>query len=243
MGGEVTRLVALADDMELIGIVERQGHPIMGWEMDGADVTDNLEPLISQSNVIVEFTSPDSLEKILDELEGTTVPMVSGTTGLSSSQLARLKTEGKNRAVLWSPNMSAGVNTLFNLVAQATRALPDYDVEIVEMHHRYKKDAPSGTAAKIAEIVSANRDISEVIHGRKGHTGERERDQLGIHALRGGDVAGEHTVYFLTDGERIELTHRASSRLALARGALMAIRFLAFKPPGFYQYSDILEDK
>ena len=243
MAGEVARLVSETSDLELVGIVDKKGHPFIGSLVYGVEVSDDVREAISRSNVAVEFTSPEGLADILDQLKGTTIPLVSGTTGLSEHLFARLKEEGKNRAVLWAPNMSVGVNLLFKLAGEVTKALPDYDVEILEMHHKHKKDAPSGTAKKLAEIIKEDRKIKKLVYGREGKTGERALDEMAVLALRGGDVAGEHTVYFATEGERLELTHRASSRLAFARGTLRAIRFIAHKPKGFYQFADILENK
>lgn len=242
MAGEVAKLVAETGDMELVGIVERPDHPQIGKSRYGVDITAELASLLEEADVVVEFTSPEGLFQIIETMRPSRLPLVSGTTGLSEGLFERLKKESSNRPVLWSPNMSVGVNLLFKLAAETTKALPDYDTEIVEMHHRYKKDAPSGTAKKLAEIVKDNRKITKTIYGREGHTGERASGELAVFALRGGDVAGEHTLYFATEGERLELTHRASSRLAFAKGALKAIRFIARKPRGFYQFADILEE-
>jgi len=242
MAGGVARLVSETEDMELAGIVERPDHSDIGKSRYGVEITADLGSLLKEADAVVEFTSPSGLLEILEGMKGSSIPLVSGTTGLSDAEFERLKESARDRAILWSPNMSVGVNLLFKLAAEATKALPDYDTEIVEMHHRYKKDAPSGTAKKLAEIVKDNRKITKTIYGREGHTGERASDELAVLALRGGDVAGEHTLYFATEGERLELTHRASSRLAFAKGALKAIRFIAPKPRGFYQFADILEE-
>jgi len=243
MAGEVARLVSEAEDMELVGIAERADHPEIGKSRYGVDITAELASLLEKADVVVEFTSPEGLFQIIETMRPSRLPLVSGTTGLSEEDLNRLKESAAERAILWAPNMSTGVNLMFKLAAEVTRALPDYDVEIVEMHHRHKKDAPSGTAKKLAGIIKANRRITKVIYGREGYTGERAPDELAVLALRGGDVAGEHTLYFATEGERLELVHRASSRLAFAKGTLKAIRFIAHKPKRFYQFADILEDK
>jgi len=242
MAGEVVRMIADANDMELEGILERAEHPLVGKELLGVRISADLNTLLEKTDVIVEFTSSAGLSDILEQIKQTSIPLVSGTTGLSEDEFSRLADEGKKRAVFWSPNMSIGVNILFILTAQVSRALQDYDVEVLEMHHRHKKDAPSGTAAKLAEIIKKNRKVSKILYGRSGHTGERPENELGILALRAGDVTGEHTVYFVTEGERIELTHRASSRKAFAQGTMKAIRFIADKEKGFYEFSSILEE-
>lgn len=243
MAGEVARLVSETRDMEIVGLAERSDHPDIGKSRYGVEITADLSGLLDKADVVVEFTSPQGLFQILKQMRGTTLPLVSGTTGLSDEDFAGLRDAAKYRAVMWAPNMSVGVNLLFKLAGEVTRALPDYDVEILEMHHRHKKDAPSGTAKKLAEIIKENRKIKKLVYGREGHTGERTLDEMAVLALRAGDVAGEHTVYFAIEGERLELTHRASSRLAFAKGALKAIRFIAHKPKGFYQFADILEER
>lgn len=241
MASEVCRLINDSEDMELAGIVESPGHPDTGKDLLGVKVTSDIGSLLSKADVVVDFTSPDGLATLLKALKGTTLPLVSGTTGLGESDMATLRESANERAILWSPNMSLGVNLLFKLAADAARFLGDYDVEILEMHHRHKKDAPSGTAKKLAEIIKRERGITKTVYGREGMTGERDPGELGVLALRGGDVAGEHTVYFAQEGERIELTHRASSRLAFARGTLEAVRFIIGRPAGLYEFSALFE--
>ena len=164
-----------------------------------------------------------------------------GTTGFSAAQRQVLEKSSASIPLLVSPNMSRSVNLLMRLVAEAARALGDSaEIEIVERHHKMKKDAPSGTAARLAEIAARERGISRFVHGREGQVGERPRDEIGIHALRGGDVAGEHTVVFSLMGETLELTHRACSRDGFARGAIDAAKFLAEKAPGLYSMADVL---
>jgi 4-hydroxy-tetrahydrodipicolinate reductase len=159
---------------------------------------------------------------------------------MAAGQIERARELSKRIPVLLSPNMSSGVNLLFRIVEEVTKALPDFDIEIAEFHHRRKKDAPSGTAARIAEIVREIRSGSSLVHGREGMVGQRTDAEIGMHSLRGGDVVGEHTVVFAGEGERFELNHKAHSRLTFAMGTLRAIRFIAGKPPGFYSMSDVL---
>jgi 4-hydroxy-tetrahydrodipicolinate reductase len=242
IGGEVAKLISMTKDMKLSGILERKDHPEIGKPFYDVEVLSDISLLIDKADVVVDFTSPHALLDLLETLKELSVPVISGTTGLGTDDIAKLKEFSKNKAILWSPNMSTGVNLLFRLVEQAASSLRDYDVEILEMHHRHKKDAPSGTAKKLEEIVKRARRITKILYGREGITGERAEDELAVLALRAGDVAGEHTVFFATEGERLELTHRASSRLAFAKGTLKAIRFIVGRPKGFYEYSDILEE-
>jgi 4-hydroxy-tetrahydrodipicolinate reductase len=172
------------------------------------------------------------------------VPLVVGTTGFSRAQQAELAQLAGRIPVVSAPNMSIGVNLLFRLAARAAEVLGEsFDVEIVEAHHRHKKDAPSGTALRLAESVAhaLGRDLSkELVTGRSGLTGERERSNIAVHAVRGGDVVGDHTVFFLGDGERVELTHKASSRGNFARGALRAASWVVGRGPGLYDMADVL---
>jgi len=172
------------------------------------------------------------------------VGLVVGTTGLSQEQKAELAASAKRIPLLFAPNMSVGVNVLFRLVAEAARALGGgYEVEIVEMHHRMKRDAPSGTALRLAEVAAGALGLdarAATVYERHGDTGARKAGTIGMQALRGGDVVGDHTVYFLADGERLELTHRATSRDNFARGAIRAARFVAGKAPGLYDMQDVL---
>jgi 4-hydroxy-tetrahydrodipicolinate reductase len=172
------------------------------------------------------------------------IPLVIGTTGHSSDQLGHLQAKAERMAILLSPNFSVGVNLLFWLTERTSEILgPEFDVEIVELHHRHKKDSPSGTAKRLGEIVAKTRALEydeAARHGREGLVGERTQTEIGIHAIRGGDIVGEHTVYFAGAGERLELTHRASSRDTFAKGALRAASWLMGKPAGWYEMRDVL---
>lgn len=172
------------------------------------------------------------------------VPLVIGTTGHSVAQLDKLRTDAARTAVLLSPNFSVGVNLLFWLTEKTSAILgSEFDAEIVELHHRLKKDSPSGTAKRLGEIIARTRSLQyddAARHGREGLVGARGRSEIGVHAVRGGDIVGEHTVYFAGIGERIELTHRASSRDTFAKGALRAADWLIGKPPGWYEMRDVL---
>ena len=193
---------------------------------------------------IIDFSSPEASIELLKLAVQFKKPIVIGTTGFSEEQLAVIEDATKEIAILRSPNMSIGVNLLFKLVEMASKALNlDYNIEIFESHHKHKKDSPSGTALKLAEIV---RDSMEglkdapYLHGREGTTLERTPQEVGIHAMRGGDIVGEHTVFFLTEGERIELTHRATDRNVFAKGVVTSLDFLVKQKPGMYNTFDVL---
>ena len=170
--------------------------------------------------------------------------LVIGTTGHNDTEIAEIRAAGKTTPVVFAPNFSVGVNALFWLTEKAAEILgPDFDLEVIEMHHRLKKDAPSGTARRLAEILAGVRGLqyaSDVRHGREGIVGERTAGEIGMHAIRGGDVVGDHTVIFATQGERVELTHKASSRETFARGALRAAKWARGRGPGVYDMQDVL---
>jgi 4-hydroxy-tetrahydrodipicolinate reductase len=195
----------------------------------------------SDVDVLIDFSSIGSTLQLLDYCSRHAIAMVIGVTGFSAEEMEQIKDAAKKIAIFLSPNMSFGVNWLFRLTELSSRVLQGYEVEIVEAHHRHKKDAPSGTANRLRDIIISTRPGSRAIYGREGITGERPASDIGMHAMRGGDIVGEHTVYFIVDGERIELKHVATSRNAFARGALLAARAMAGKPPGFYSMQDILD--
>lgn len=196
------------------------------------------------ADVLIDFSLPAGFSARLAECVKHGTAFVSGTTGLSDDQRAELAEAGKDIPALWAPNFSLGVNLLFALAKQAASSLPEsYDIEIVEVHHRRKVDAPSGTALGLLRAVCEGngRDPLQVVrHGREGQTGERSAQEIGMHTLRGGDVAGDHTVIFAAEGERIELTHKASSRDTFAKGAIRAAEWLKGKPAGRYNMKQVL---
>jgi 4-hydroxy-tetrahydrodipicolinate reductase len=195
-------------------------------------------------DVAIDVSQPQGSLAIAASCAKDGIPLVIGTTGHSTDQLDQLRADAARIAVLLTPNFSVGVNLLFWLTRKTSEILgPEYDAEIVEMHHRLKKDSPSGTAKRLGEIIAETRSLQfdkAGRHGRKGLMGERARNEIGVHALRGGDIVGEHTVYFAGTGERIELTHRASSRDTFAKGALRAADWLLGKPAGWYEMRDVL---
>jgi 4-hydroxy-tetrahydrodipicolinate reductase len=198
---------------------------------------------LEEGDVLLDVSTPTASLALAELAAGAGKPLVIGTTGHDVSQLAALSSFSRTTPIVLAPNFSVGVNLLFWLSAEAARTLgPEFQTEIVELHHRFKKDAPSGTALRVAETIARMRglDQDDLRHGRAGQVGERSDKEIGIHALRGGDVVGEHTVYFLGQSERLELTHRATDRTVFARGALRAAEWIVGKPPALYDMQDVL---
>jgi len=207
-------------------------------------VTADMKSFLNASDVIIDFSLPDACETLLEEAIKTPKPLVIGTTGLSVHQLNLLKNASEIMPVLYATNMSLGVALLNKLVYQASAALEGFDIEIVEMHHKHKKDAPSGTALTLSESAAAGRnlDIDKVrVSGRDGNIGQRSKDEIAVMALRGGDIVGRHTVGFYNDGEFIELNHTATSRSTFSKGAIRAAGWLVNKEVGLYSIADCLE--
>ena len=216
-----------------------------GLEVVGAiDAGDDLESLIAQADVVIDFSAHSATEGFAQICAEHKKCIVIGTTGHAEAAKAKILSHRKVIPMVVATNFSTGVNTLFWLTRKAAEILgPDFDLEVVEMHHRLKKDAPSGTAATLAEILAEVRklQLDEALrHGREGIVGERTRAEIGMHSVRGGDVVGDHTVIFAANGERVELTHRASSRDTFANGALRAAEWVAQQPPGLYNMQDVL---
>jgi 4-hydroxy-tetrahydrodipicolinate reductase len=210
----------------------------------GLDQGDDLTKEIDACEVVIDFSHPSASDEICRVCLAAGKPLVVGTTGHSDEQRAALEKVSKSLPVVFSPNFSVGVNALFWLTRKAAEMLgPDFDLEIMEAHHRLKKDAPSGTAKKLAEILCEVRKLDyaqNVSHGREGLIGERPAAEIGVHSIRGGDVVGDHTVTFAGRGERLELMHKASSRETFAAGALRAARWVVGRPPGLYSMEDVL---
>lgn len=207
------------------------------------DVGDDLAAGVSRSDVIVDFSSHKATRAVLELSVAQRKPVVLGTTGHSAEEKKQLLALAAQVPCVWAGNFSVGVNLLFALTRRAASILgSDYDAEVIEMHHRFKKDAPSGTAARLLEIILEERKLTAAAlrHGREGIVGERTPTEVGIHAVRGGDVVGDHTVLFAALGERVELTHKASDRGIFARGALRAAQWVVTQPPGVYDMQDVL---
>ena len=235
----------------LVGAKGRMGRAIAaGAEEANAvivarlDLGDDLAEEIGGCDVVIDFSHPSATETVNRACLDAAKPLVIGTTGHSDEERALIEATSKSLPVVLSPNFSVGVNALFWLTREAARMLgEDFDLEIVETHHRLKKDAPSGTARKLAEILCEARKLEyakNVRHGREGFIGERPAGEIGVHSIRAGDVVGDHTVTFGGLGERLELTHKASSRETFAAGALRAARWVVGKSPGLYSMADVL---
>jgi 4-hydroxy-tetrahydrodipicolinate reductase len=207
-------------------------------------VTSDMQAFLKACDVVIDFSLPEACELLLEESLKTPKPLVIGTTGLSNHQLNVLKEASEKMPILYATNMSLGVALLNKLVYQASAALSEFDIEIVEMHHKHKKDAPSGTALTLSQSAAAGRglDINKVrVSGRDGNIGERSKDEISVMALRGGDIVGRHTVGFYNDGEFIELNHTATSRNTFSKGAIKAAEWLVKQESGLYSISDCLD--
>jgi 4-hydroxy-tetrahydrodipicolinate reductase len=252
MGGRIAALSREYEGIKLVGAFEQKGHPEVGKDMGtlmgvgslGVPLYESIEKALENADMLIEFTSPAATLEHMEVCAAKGKSMVIGTTGLNKAQVEEVGRLAAKIPCVMASNMSLGVNLLFKVLADVARVLgDDYDVEITEAHHRFKKDAPSGTAIKIAEAIARglDRNLDEVaVYSRKGIIGERTKKEIGIQAIRAGDIVGEHTVLFGGLGERIEITHRASSRDTFARGALRAALWLQDKKPGLYDMQDVL---
>jgi len=251
MGGALIRCAQRFEQLKIVAAIEQPGAAAMGEDAGllagigkaGLPITDQLAAA-NAADIMIDFTFHTAIREHLDYAVKAGKGLVIGTTGLTPEEGQAVSKAAAAIPVVWAPNMSLGVNLLFALVEQTARVLGcNYDVEIVETHHHFKKDAPSGTALRLGEKAAAarNQDFKSVVcYGRSGMVGERPRGEIGIHAVRAGDVVGDHTVMFTTEGERIELSHRASSRDAFAIGALRASGWLNGRMPGLYDMKDVL---
>jgi 4-hydroxy-tetrahydrodipicolinate reductase len=252
MGRQIITLLLREDGIEVAGATEIAGHPyigkdvgeIIGTEKIGVLVSDHLDEAASGADVVVDFTNPNATLDAASYASSKGKPMVIGTTGFSPDEKIRLEKLANRFACVISPNMSVGVNVMFEITKRLAELLGnEFDIEVIEAHHRHKKDSPSGTAMRLGEIIaeSTGRNLSEVARfERYGHVGERGLNEIGIQAIRGGDIIGEHCVWFCGNGERVELTHRATSRDNFARGAIRALRWIIGKPPGVYTMRNVL---
>lgn len=252
MGGAVVRAIHEAADVELAAAVDKPGSARIGKDAGtvsgvaelGVPITSTLSGALKRNRVIVDFTQPEASLGFLKSAARSRIPIVIATTGFTAIQQAEIKRLARRTPTLLSANTSLGVNVLVSLVTEAAKRLGnDYDIEIIEAHHRFKRDAPSGTALALGKSAASalGRDFESVmVNGRKGIVGERSKKEVALLSVRAGDIVGEHTVIFGGIGERLELIHRAHSRDTFARGALRAAQWLAKKRPGLYNMDDVL---
>jgi 4-hydroxy-tetrahydrodipicolinate reductase len=252
MGKRLVALVQESENLTLSGAIEWPGHPAVGKDAGeeagsgrtGILIQDDIERVIAKGDVIIDFTAPNVTLAILAKANRHNKAMVIGTTGMDNNDLQMLNKLAPSIPCVFAPNMSIGINVLLNILGKFVKALGvDYDIEVIEAHHNKKKDAPSGTALKLAEVLAraANWDLGEVgVFSRHGLIGEREIREIGIQTIRAGDIVGDHTVLFGGQGERIEITHRAQTRDTFARGALRAAEWVVKQPPGLYSMADVL---
>ncbi len=252
MGRSIYHLLDAEDDIQIVGATEIDSHPDMGKDIGlvvgdrqiGAVLTDDIDEACSEADVIVDFTTPASTMNHAEYAGSTAKAMVIGTTGFDDNQKSELIGLAKNFPCVFSPNMSIGVNVMFEATKRLAEVLgDDFDVEIIEAHHKHKVDAPSGTALKLGEAAAEGlaRDFSSVArYERHGTIGERKEKEIGMQTIRAGDIVGEHTVMFCGAGERIELTHRAMSRDNFAKGVVRAVKWIPAKPAGIYTMKEVL---
>jgi len=252
MGREISQIAHGADGVELVGGTERPSSPFIGSDLftvagigsGGSKVVEDLSEIIDDIDALIDFTAPEATMSNFDIIAEKGKIMIIGTTGLTDEQKKHIKdNSGKARCVM-APNMSVGVNLMFKLVEEATKVIgSQYDIEIIDIHHNLKKDAPSGTAVRLGEICAkgTGRDMAKVgVYGRHGVTGERTKEEIAIMTLRAGDVVGEHTVIYAGQGERVEITHKAGSRKNFAVGAVRAVKWVSGKKMGLYDMQDVL---
>jgi len=251
MGRMLIEAVVAADDLLLCGALDVEGSASLGQDAalflghtSGVAITSDLRLGLAQAQVLIDFTRPSGTLAHLDICRELGVKVVIGTTGFTDEQKIDIAEHSRHIAITMAPNMSVGVNVVLKLLDTAARLLSEgYDIEVIETHHRHKVDAPSGTALKMGEVVAAalGRDLKTcAVYGREGVTGERDPSTIGFATIRGGDVVGDHTVLFAGIGERIEITHKSSSRATYAQGSLRAARFMAERECGLFDMSDVL---
>ena len=254
MGQMLVEAVSAAPDLQLSGALDRADSPAIGLDaaafagqLTGTRITADLRLGLTGANVLIDFTRPEGTLAHLQICRQLGVNAVIGTTGFSEAQKAEIAAIAKDIAIVMAPNMSVGVNVTLKLLEMAAKALSTgYDIEIIEAHHRHKVDAPSGTALKMGEVIAdaLGRNLKDcAVYAREGVTGERDPSSIGFATIRGGDIVGDHTVLFAGTGERIEITHKSSSRATYAQGSLRAARFLAGQRQGLFDMFDVLNLK
>jgi 4-hydroxy-tetrahydrodipicolinate reductase len=251
MGRALLEAVFLAPDLRLHAALDRHDSPFLGKDAGelvgspcGIHITDQVAQALAGAHALIDFTRPEGTMAHVEVCRHLHVGMVIGTTGLSAEQKARIAEAAREIPIMLAPNMSVGVTLMLNLLQKAAQVLSEgYDIEIIEAHHRHKVDAPSGTALRMGEVIAQalGRDLNRVaVYGREGVTGERQPATIGFATVRGGDIVGDHTALFAGTGERLEITHKASSRATFAVGALRAARFITGKSSGLFDMRDVL---
>jgi len=251
MGRMLIESVQATDDCTLSAALDQATSPALGQDAagflgvnSGVAIGSDINAALSRSQFLIDFTRPEGTMAHLEACVKHGVKLVIGTTGFSEEQKAQIQEASKSIAILMAPNMSVGVNVTLKLLQMAAQALATgYDIEVIEAHHRHKVDAPSGTALKMGEVIAEaiGRDLKDcAVYERYGHTGERDPSTIGFSTIRGGDIVGDHTVLFAGTGERIEITHKSSSRATYAQGSLRAVRYLATQPHGLFDMFDVL---
>jgi len=245
MGSRIISLAQEAPDFQVAAAVEKPGHPLLNRSKNryGYDITSDLSSVVNKCDVVIDFSSVASTLAHAPIVAAAQKAWVVGTTGFTGAERIQIIDASKRIPVILSPNMSVGANLIFGVAKEIAKAVPGFDVEIVEIHHGQKKDAPSGTAQRIAELIARVRGLDPrqvMIHGREGQVGERPSQQIGVHAVRGGDEVGDHMIYFFGHSERIELIHRVADRNAFAAGALLAAKWILGQSPGMYDMKDVL---
>ena len=242
MGFSIAAEASAADGVEITGLFEASGHPSVGKAFMGVTVCDSVAEASGNADVVVDFTSPEAALEGARYCSREGKAMVIGTTGFTDGQMRKIKSLVGSFPCVMAPNMSVGVNLVEKLVSLASEKLSGFDIEIFEMHHAQKVDSPSGTALALAQAAADARrlDLENCSVYSRGET-VRKKDEIGIQSVRGGTVVGEHTVLFIGNGERVEITHRAESRNIFAAGAVRAARWVCGKPPGLYGMSEVLE--
>lgn len=244
MGRTLIEAIRESEELALTAVFEHPASAAVGTEADGVRIGPDVAAGVDDFDVLIDFTEPHATLGALEPCQAHGRGLVIGTTGFDAAGLDRIRAAAASVPILLAPNMSVGVNVTFRLIEMAARALgDDVDVEVYEAHHRHKIDAPSGTAVRMGEILAdtLGRDLSaDAVYGRVGITGARDTRTIGFHSARGGDIVGEHTVVFAGAGERIEITHRAQSRMNFAMGALRAVPFVAGRESGLYGMADVL---
>lgn len=251
MGKMLIEAVLNSPDAQLVGALEHDSCPQLGEDAGaflgkktGVAITADIAKALSDAEFLIDFTRPEGTMAHLAVAQKTGSKMIIGTTGLSPEQIDSLKNASANLAIVFAPNMSVGVNATFKLLEIAAKMLNEgYDIEIIEAHHRHKVDAPSGTALRMGEVIAdaLGEKLDDIaVYSREGHTGERKEGSIGFATIRGGDIVGDHTVLFAGEGERIEISHKSSSRQSYAQGSLRAARFLHGQNAGLYDMQDVL---